>query len=365
MRLKLSFHILSVLALASLFASCGHQVTGTRETIPYVSSLLIDKNSHEMSLLKGLGAPSPAGDIFIIGSEPVCADFAEFFSSIDKRDNVDGSIGSDLLPDYCGETLDCVTDSFGLSDSPELARERAVRKVLASMDTTVHISPYDIDGMGRKNLAKVIILADPFVAQNGAFDVDTLFRSTGCTIPVIVPLDAMIRKVFRQSPDRNLSVGVIYGTHYKDETPFVSRFNELAAESGHGDSECFVYRNERKDSLFHYFLTEYSKVNQGRPLDALIVDDVNIDLDMLKLELAETLSVLHESSMTLGRLISKDFLLFEAKTEVEEACYRILRERNLFTHNISYPRVEEYKAHLKPRSDDGSIILIHADYVQN
>ena len=69
--------------------------------------------------------------------------------------------------------------------------------------------------------------------------------------------------------------------------------------------------------------------------------------------------------MTYGRMISRNFVFLNTFDTVAESCYSLLRENNLFTHNIAKPQVSIYRPVRKPESDDGSIILIPGSYVQN
>ena len=74
---------------------------------------------------------------------------------------------------------------------------------------------------------------------------------------------------------------------------------------------------------------------------------------------------MNESSMTLGRLVSRNFFFLDAFDTVSGQCFSFLRANNLFTHNIAKPQVTVYRPVRKPESEDGSIILIPGSYVQN
>ena len=150
---------------------------------------------------------------------------------------------------------------------------------------------------------------------------------------------------------------------------------ELCLEERHGIclneamALCCLQQNERLASgelcgLLHRLVLSYARENR-RPLDAVVVDDYGLDVDSLKSELADMISVMNESSMTYGRFLARDFVLMDVFGEVSSACHSILRERNLFTHDISQVQTVSYTPVDLPDSDDGSILLIPVSYVQN
>ncbi len=120
-----------------------------------------------------------------------------------------------------------------------------------------------------------------------------------------------------------------------------------------------------RDSVLHHFLSDYLEAGNTKPLDAILIDDLAVRPDSLKNELAEIVSVMNESSMTFGRLISRNFVFLDTFDSVADYCYALLRENNLFTHNIAKPQVSIYRPVRKPESGDRSIILIPGSYVQN
>ena len=130
-----------------------------------------------------------------------------------------------------------------------------------------------------------------------------------------------------------------------------------------GDARRFVA--EPGDRLLHRFLQRYIAEGNTRPLDAILIDDLAVRPDSLKNELADIVSVMNESSMTFGRLISRNFVFLDTFDSVADYCYALLRENNLFTHNIAKPQVSIYRPVRKPESGDRSIILIPGSYVQN
>lgn len=360
---------LLLLLLVLLPAACKREVVETRPTIPLVREILAEKSGPHIALLRDR-RPHPQEDITIIGGEFACDLLAEQLSFRDLRDNVDGSRASDGLPDFAGETFACIEDSrayaewVSAGESEELRRQ-AIFRVLGALDTVVHISPYDLDGLAVKPSSKMIVLADPYLMEYGGFDADTLFRSSGCTVPVLSPVESMIDRAFAQSGRKDLSVGILCDPQFDSTGIYERIFARKAAESGAKGASCVVYGVAPGDSTLHRFLGRYRAEGNPRPLDAILIDNLSVDPESMKTELAEIVSVMNESSMTLGRLVTRGFFFLNSFDEVADRCFAFLRENNLFTHNIAKPQVSVFKPVRKPEAEDGSIILIPGSYVQN
>ena len=355
--------------LLLLPVSCGRQKVETRPTIPLVREILAEKTGPRAELLRN-SAPHPASDIAIIGTEFACDRLAERLSFRDERDNVDASHAFDGLPDFAGETFACIGDAESYAtvlaeQGADELRRRTVQRVLAALDTAAHISPYDLEGLSSKRSSKIIVLADPFLAEYGGFDVDTLLASTNCRVPVIRPVEQMIDHAFSNNPRGDLSVAILCDPQYGRTGIYEEIFARKAAAQGLKGASCIVSGVSRRDSVLHTFLRDYLAAGNTKPLDAILVDELSVDMDSLKVELSEIVSVMNESSMTIGKLIPRDFFLLSSFDEVSDCCYSFLREHNLFTHNIAKPQVSIYRPVRKPESEDDSIILIPGSYVQN
>ena len=352
-----------------LSVSCVRQKVETRPTIPLVREILAEKTGPRAELLRGV-EPRPTSDITIIGADLACDRLAERFSFRDVQDNVDASYKADGLPDFAGETFACIEDAgpydaaLSVSAGDDL-RRRTVQRVLAALDTAVHISPYDLQGLSSKRSSKFIVLADPFLAEYGGFDVDTLLSSTGCQIPVVRPLELMIDHAFAKGERGDISVAILADPQYGATGIYEKIFARKAAAQGRKGASCVVASAARRDSVLHYFLQDYMASGNTKPLDAILVDDLSVNMDSLKTELAGIISVMNERSMTLGRLIPREFFFLNAFEEVSGSCYSFLREHNLFTHNIAKPQVMVFRPVRKPESEDDAIILIPGSYVQN
>lgn len=364
----------AALAVCAVLAiqSCRRTNVEKNPTIPYVRTILSSRSSAEMDILRRSAEPSSREDISLIAPQSFAEKFAERFVSYDVRDNVDGRLSPDGLADFAGETLFCVfDDSLGYAaddDARTLLREKCVRLSLAALDTALHISPYDIEGMGRKNSSKVLILGSPLAAAYGMFDVDTLLRSTSCEVPVLSPIELSLEEMFRSDKIKRgslLNVGIVYDSLIVDKSTVESIFNSYACANAHPGSTCFAIPADSEPEFVRRMVHSYVDGGHGGALDAIIVDNIGTDVEALKNEVAGLVSVMNESSMTYSRYFSEDLLIVDSFEQTLSRVYGILREGNLFTHNISMPLVENCFPAPAPDSDDGSLILVSASYVQN
>ena len=355
--------------LLLLPVACKHQVEVARQTVPVVREILSDRSDPRAQLLRGR-VPVSQADITIIGPEFTCDRLAEQLSFRDLQDNVDARFVPDGLPDFAGETFVCIEDTTPYREileaqGAEALRQQTVFRVLAALDTAVHISPYDMEGLSAKASSKLVVLADPFLCEYGGSDVDTLFRSTLCRVPVISPIEKMIDLAFDRDERGDLSVGVLCDAQLDSAGIYEKIFARKAAERGRRGASLVSIGVGQRDSALYRFLDRDQAAGYVKPLDVILVDDLSVDVEQLKIELAQIVSVMNESSMTLGRLVSRDFFFIDAMETVSGQCYSFLRENNMFTHNIAKPQVTVYRPVRKPESEDGSIILIPGSYVQN
>ena len=362
--------LLSLLALAAVSCKPGEQEG--RKTVPLVRNILSDKDS-PYNVLVSRRSANPSDDICIIGSEEACITISDAMLNLDERDNVDGKLYSDGLLDYSGETVSCIIDSDS-KDYPQALsrhedvslREGAVRLALSALDTTYHLSPYDISGRDGKVPAKVIVLTDPHLIQHARFDIDTLFRATECGIPVISSLDAMFDDVFAAAAGRSVNVGILCDSANVNSVSYNALFNAAMNRNGAKNSGCVVIPARGRDKGTKLdFLDDFIETGIELPLDFIIIDSYSVDIAEMKADLATAVSVMNEESMTYGKLISENFAFVDPAVSVCRRCYDLLRSENLFTHNISKPQAVTYYSAARPGAEDDSIILISGTYVQN
>ena len=350
-------------------AACERPEVETRPTIPLVREILAVKTSPRAQMLHAL-EPRPLFDIALVGPESACERLAEQLVFRDSQDNVDAHFDGDGLPDFAGETFVCLEDTVSYAailarDGEEALRTQTVLRVLAALDTLVHISLYDLEGLSTKQRSKLVVLVDPYLAEYGGFDVDTLLRSTGCHVPVVNPFELMLDQAFQETGRNDITVGVLCNPEYAASGIYEQIFARKAAEAGLTGASCVVGGVERRDSVLFTFLHDYRESGHEKPLDVILVDLFSLQQDELKMELAEIVSVMNESSMTYGRLISREFFFLNSYEQTSGFCYDFLRRYNLFTHNIAYPQVSVFRTVEHPDAENASIFVIPGSYVQN
>ena len=90
------------------------------------------------------------------------------------------------------------------------------------------------------------------------------------------------------------------------------------------------------------FMKQYSSQQTPRRLNAILIDDISVDLGDLNEALASVMSVDQDSYLTYLNYLAKNFRIIEMKETVASDCFHIMRENNLFTHKIAYPKVKLY-----------------------
>lgn len=356
------FVFLAVIAIACLVAaglvlrSRKLNAVEGRETVQYVRDVLADRDGRDYSAIKA-SALVPAYDIAIIGTDSICARISERLYLHDLRDNISGRHIPDGLPDFAGETF------VNIAAEKTLDRTQSVMSVVRAVDTLAHVSPYDSEGSIRKKPAKIVVLADPMLAENVSFDVDTLFSSIGAGVMVVTPLELAIDKAFSGlDPDLIASIGLMYDSEVATEQLYLDVLSRKADEYGFPRADCCLLPVEGTDSLMHKMVNLYASHDHEKPMDVVIVDNLDVDLNALETEVASMVSVMNESSLTYRRLVSDRFRLVSTYETTTEYVYDELRKDNLFTHDIAKPRFVGYRPVTNPQG--GEIILIPSSYVQ-
>lgn len=353
-------------------AACGTEEENGRTTIPIVRNILSDKSSDEFRMLEQHTKSDPNSDICIIGSESECLGLAEIMAAEDKRDNITGNPEKDGLMDFSGETISCIVDTsaakyggYIIAGKEYLVRERAVMIAMNAVDTVCHLSPYDLEGMGFKQSSKIIVIANPHMAKFGKFDIDTLFRGTGCSCAVIAPLSIMMDEAFAEN--RPISIGILAKPQFSFSEAYAECFNErVKTTPGVAGSQCVMLgAHSDSASIMKSFLDDYVAGGNERPLDVIMVDDIGLDIDELKSELASLISIMNEESMKYGKLISNNFRFLDSASSTCRWIYNHLRSENLFTHNIYKPQINTYIP-VEAQDEKKSLLLIPGNhYVQN
>ena len=353
--------LLAAAAVWYFFLRSKKAETFAEPPVPYVSSIINDTSSAEHRLITGYDAKDRANAIFVFGSRSRTQAVAQVLTECDAYDNVDGSSNPDGLKDFAGETI-CTVANF--SNFGEMVndgrfqdlRELTARNVLAAMDTLCYVSPYDRSGMGKKPLAKLIILGSACMTQYGQYDVASLFNALNCHLPVITPMQLIADEAVEINKGKKiLSVGVLAGNAPVDlYGPYI---RSKAIREGIDSVLCVGFKVPEGEDPLLSFLDRYSELGIKQPLDVILVDDLGVDLEVFKESLQHITSVMNAESLTYGNLISPGFRIIDSRSRICKATYSILRKENLFTHFISQPRKLDYMLITKEGSEKDMMLL--------
>ena len=361
---KIALLIVALLAVAAvLYYSLKKKqsVVVANPPVPYVSDIINDSNSLEHRLVSKYNPQDASKAIFVFGSRSRTQAIANVLTECDIYDNVDGTLNPDGLKDFAGETICTVANfsNFGeMVNDGKLAdlRELTARNVLAAMDTLCFVSPYDRSGMGKKPLAKLIILGSACMTQYGHYDVDSLFNALGCNLPVISPMQLISDEVVECNKGKQiLTIGVLAGNAPVDlYGPYIKT---KASQKGIDSVLCVGFKVPQDGDPLLSFLDRYSELGISRPLDAILIDDLGVDLTVFNESLEHITSVMNAEYLTYGNLVSPGFKIIDSRSRLCAATYSILRNHNLFTHYISQPRQLDYMLLHKEGSEQALMLM--------
>ncbi len=345
-----------IAVLALLAVSCRERKTVTWDTIPYVKLLVEDTTA--FPLVEAYRTQGTRGSIAVIGEPEAALLLAETMLAADLRDNIDGKIGPDRLPDFAGESFDVIMDVYNapyrrMAEScPDSLREVAVRCAMMSLDTVSYAQALDPQSRLSKRKAKIFVLASSLLTEFGQSDIDTLLKMASREPLIINPVEAMINRV------RNEKL-----SHVAVWTPFApgTAYAEAAK-----DIDCAVITPGSQDTrtAFRDLLRQYRTLRPNVTLDAVLIDSFTMDLEEVQAEVEHIHRQITEEDMAFDRILAPKFQFIEPKSCLTEACYRMLRERNLFTHDIAYPTLRYYQTE---EGMNGNCVLVEmgAEYVKN
>lgn len=364
-----------LLALVPLLAlSCREFSSPTRPTIDLVLSLAADSTGGAFSLVAGHNPSSTDGAIAIFGEREESLLLSEMFLTADRRDNISGRPGSDLLPDFAGEVISVIIDEaeapyagFIERDEPVKLRENAVRGAIFAIDTVCCVTPFNPEATAPKPTSKVIVLSSSLMGEYGLFDVDTLFRLAGTRIPVVSPVESMI-DVALEIPKEDLCVGVWADSALVASMAYQNVFNRMIKDAGKPSSTLFPIspygEGDIRERLLSW-LDKYSEIAGDRQLDALLIDDYGVNIAALQEELADIRKEDSFQKLTYARLLSEDFRFVDVMETLTGRCYDILRGENLFTHNIFYPSITLYQTVASPDGSGDMLLRLSSRFISD
>ena len=355
-------HILSGLALLVAIVSCQERPTVLRDTIPYVKQIAVDTTG-TFRLIHAYRTAGTKGSIAVIGEPEATVRLASTLLEADYVDNINGRSKPDRLPDFAGETFDIILDEYNApyirmaGSSPDSLREVAVRNAVIAVDSVAYSNPSDPRSRLTKSRAKVFVLANSLLAEYGKFDIDTLFQMAGREAIILTPVEAMLQEAalagFKSvavwAPAEARSA---YEHAAKELTPQMDV--TVVSTTGNG-----ILRPAFRDML-----RIYRSLKPGSNLDAVLLDSFTVDQEELESEKEHIHRQITEEDMAFDRILMPHFRFIDPSISLTSALYRLLRERNLFTHDIAYPAVRYYQTE---ENLDGDFVPVEvsADYLSS
>ena len=342
-----------------LLAACHERQVPVRDTIPYVKQLAVD-TAGTYSLLESYRSAGTAGSIAVIGEPEAALQLATRLLAADEVDNIDGKARPDRLPDFAGESFDILMDQYNApytrmaASSPDSLREIAVRNAVMSIDSVAYSNALDPMSRLRKSRAKVFVLANSLLAEYGQFDIDTLFKMAGREALILTPVESMLETAAKAGC-RSVAVWA----------PQEARSAYEHAALAYPNMEVTVVSTTGNGMLrpaFRDMLRIFRSLKPKETLDAVLLDSFTADMDELIAEQEHIHRQITEEDMAFDRILTPHFQFIEPNACLTSALYRLLRERNLFTHDIAYPSVRYYQTE-ENRDGEYVPVEVSAEYI--
>ena len=343
-----------------LLASCHERQAPVRDTIPYVKQLAVD-TAGTYSLLTSYRSAGTLGSIAVIGEPEAALRLANCLLEADEVDNIDGKARPDRLPDFAGESFDILMDQYNApytrmaASSPDSLREVAVRNAVMSVDSVAYSNALDPMSRLAKKRAKVFVLANSLLTEYGQFDIDTLFKMAGREALVLTPVEAMLETAAKAGC-RSVAVWAPQEARsaYEHVAKALTPEMEVTVVSTTG--------NGMLRPAFRDMLRIFRGLKPKATLDAVLLDSFTADMEELAAEQEHIHRQITEEDMAFDRILTPKFRFIEPNASLTSALYRLLRERNLFTHDIAYPSVRYYQTE-ENRDGEYVPVEVSAEYI--
>ena len=113
---------------------------------------------------------------------------------------------------------------------------------------------------------------------------------------------------------------------------------------------------------FRDMLRIFRSLKPKETLDAVLLDSFTADLEELNAEKEHIHRQITEEDMAFDRILMPHFRFIDPGIALTSALYRLLRERNLFTHDIAYPTIRYYETE-ENRDGDFVPVEVSAAYL--
>lgn len=327
----------SGLLCVGLVSACALRGTTQGRAIGLVEDVIAGEEPGLSAILRAYAPGRSDADIVIVDDPLRAAMLSDAFLAADAHDNIDGSGHPDRLPDFAGERIVSQFDLRGVYDaelpSDSVLRETAVRALFAAMDTVCHANAYDSLAASPKRPAKMVVFASPGMAAAARSDIDTLLGATGVSLPVLYPAHDMLRAA-KDAGCRNVAV--------ISDMPSAASYLRIMEDIGADFGLYFVNVDSiGSQGILAGMLEAYHADGRRSPIDCVVADTYGTDGLRLRDEYAGIL-LGDADTVPLGRMLAEGCAFLSVSGAVTEVAHAVLRERNLFTHNISYPKAAAY-----------------------
>ena len=334
-------HTIPFLVLLAALVSCREHQTVVRDTIPYVKQIAVDTTG-TFSLVRSYRSAGTKGSIAVIGEPEAASRLASFLQAADNVDNIDGKARPDRLPDFAGESFNIILDEYNApytrmaASSPDSLREVAVRNAVIAVDTVAYFNALDPKSRLKTTSAKVFVLANSLLSEYGKFDIDTLFKMAGREAIILTPVEAMLTN----AADAGCKSVAVWAPE-EARSAYENVARELTPEMD--VTVVSTIGNGLLRPAFRDMLRIYRSLKPGTNLDAVLLDSFTANLEELDDEKEHIHRQITEEDMAFDRILMPRFRFIEPNACLTDALYRLLREKNLFTHDIAYPTVRYYQ----------------------
>lgn len=341
--------IFILLVSTVLAASCGRVRTAGIDVLPAVGRMISDTSCVEYSILDAY-QNDRSGTVAVFGPSEKALMLTDFLVECDIFDNVDGKIQSDWLPDFAGETFAVYMDvlngqycDFFTSGKEKELREFVVNGAVAAVSSGSYQTVFSSSPSAAKIPSKIFILSSSF-ASLAESDVDTLFSAMGKTLPVITPVNSLVDKALSLSRD-GCTAGLWADSDVLASGVYADAFHRSSIRLGQPVAEYVGFSPEsRGDALSDIisFLEMYALSGTASPLSVLLIDPLQMSYGASAYKDAVATIMTDAEYASYRRYLSDGFVVVDAMTAIAEACYRLMRDKDLFTHRIAYPEKVEY-----------------------
>lgn len=335
--------------LTVLTVSCGRVRTAGVDVLPGVGRILADTSCIGHSIL-GAYQNDRNGTIAVFGPSEKTLMLTDFLVRCDIFDNVDGKPRTDWLPDFAGETFASYLDvlngqycDYFTSGREKDLREYVVAGSVAAVSDLSFQTVFSSLASVPKTPSKIFILSSSF-ASLAESDVDTLFSAMGKSFPVITPVNALVDKALSMRKE-GCTAGLWADSEVIASGVYADAFHQASVRSGHPVAEYVGFSPDAgEDALSDIlaFLDMYVLSGATSPLSVLLLDPFAMSYRSSDYKAAVETIRTDPDYASYRRLLSDGFVVADAMTAIASSCYRLLREKDMFTHRIAYPEKVEY-----------------------